>query len=91
MSCYAVSVVMGVQSKPSRSQTQRIAEAVADAEGVDVVTLDPPLFEVLDGDLLDGLIRSNELSETDATLHVSFEYHGYTVQVAADGRVSVEQ
>lgn len=82
---------MGVQSKPPTSPTQRIAEAVADAEGVDPVALDPPLFDVLDGDLLDGLIRSNEQSETDASLNVSFEYHGYTVQVAADGRVSVHQ
>lgn len=82
---------MGVQSKPSRSPTQRIAEAVADAEGVDPVALDPPLFDVLDGDRLDGLIRSNERSETDPTLRVSFEYHGYTVQVAADGRVTLDQ
>ena len=79
------------QSKPSTSPTQRVAEAVADAEGVEPVALDPPLFDVLDGDRLDGLIRSNERSETDATLHVSFEYHGYTVQIAADGRVTLDQ
>lgn len=81
---------MSVDPKPS-SPTQRIAEAVADAEGVDPVALDPPLFEVLDGDLLNDLIRSNERNCADETLHVSFEYLDYTVQVAAGGRVSLDE
>jgi len=81
---------MSVDTKGVWDTTQRIVEAVADSEGVEPVDLDPPLFDVLDGDLLNALVQSNERSDATDSLELSFTYHGYHVYVEAGGTVTVE-
>ncbi|NHN43316.1 hypothetical protein G9C85_16990 [Halorubellus sp. JP-L1] len=81
---------MSVDSKGLGDTTQRIVQAVADEEGVEPVDLDPPLYDVLDGDLLNALVESNERSDATDSLELSFTYHGYDVHVEAGGSVHVE-
>jgi hypothetical protein len=80
---------VSVEPKTRGEPTQRIVEVVAEREGVDAVDLDPPLFEVLDGDLLNSLLESNANSGQGASLELSFEYQGYDVHVSAGGSVRV--
>lgn len=82
---------MSVETRTWAEPTQRIVQAIADAEGVEPVDLDPPLFDVLDGDLLNALVSSNETNADDPSLEMTFEYLGYTVYVAAGGTVSVSK
>lgn len=82
---------MSVETRTWAEPTQRIVQAIADAEGVEPVDLDPPLFDVLDGDLLNALVSSNETNADEPSLELSFEYFGYTVHVAAGGTVSVSK
>ena len=60
-----------------------IVEAIAEAEGVDVVDL-PPLGETLDTDALETLVSA----ERDVT--ITFEYAGYRVGVDSRGTVTIE-
>lgn len=62
--------------------SMRVIEAVADAKGVDPVTLDP-LYDVLDPDALDGLFSC------DVQGCVQFEYEGRRVTVYSDGEVAL--
>lgn len=61
----------------------RVAEAVAEAKGVDALELDP-MYGVIDSDALDAAVRS-----MSAEGSVTFEYEGYVVTVSGDGRVDV--
>lgn len=61
----------------------RVVEAIANAAGADPLSLDPPLFEVVDMDALDRLVRQ------DACSHVEFEYDDHLVVVDGDGSISV--
>lgn len=61
----------------------RVAEALADAVGIDPVALEPPLNDVVDPEALDALVAS------DAEARVEFTYHGRCVTVRADGTVVV--
>ncbi|WP_256392814.1 HalOD1 output domain-containing protein [Natronoarchaeum rubrum] len=61
----------------------RIAEAVAEAKGVDTLDLDP-MYGVIDPDALDAAVRS-----MDAEGSVAFEYEGFSVTVTGDGRIDV--
>lgn len=75
---------------PERNPSERIVEAVADAEGVDPLEL-PPLYDAVDPDAVDSLfapqLRVGSVPSHDAA--VRFEYHGYVVRVAATGRISL--
>ena len=82
---------MSVATRQWAEPTQRIVQAIADEEGVEPGDLDPPLFDVLDGDLLNALVASNEENADHATLELAFEYLGYTVRVAAGGAVTVAE
>ncbi|WP_162991379.1 HalOD1 output domain-containing protein [Halostella salina] len=62
----------------------RIAERVAEADGVDPMAL-PPLAEVLDADLLERLLDS-----ADTSVSVGFEYHGHTVVVCGEGEIQLK-
>jgi hypothetical protein len=63
---------------PSRA----VVETVADAEGVDPVDLEPPLYEVIDAEALDRLFRGG-------AGEVTFEYAGYEVTVDSEARVAL--
>ena len=71
------------------SASERVIEAVADREGVDPMDLDVPLFESVDPDVLDLVVRSADGGTHRSTVRVSFSYYGYEVSVAADGSVDV--
>ena len=73
--------------------TQRIIEAVAAHEGVDVTAIEPPVYEplytVIDPEALDALFQTSSHSET--TARVILEYAGYEIVVHADGDVEVRE
>lgn len=63
-----------------------VVEAVAERDGVDASTLDPPLNTVVDGDALDSLFAGKG---EDANAVVEFSYRGYVVVIGGDGAVTV--
>ncbi|MFA9428081.1 HalOD1 output domain-containing protein [Natronorubrum sp. A-ect3] len=74
--------------------TQRITEAVAAHEGVDVTAIEPPAYEplytVIDPEALDALFRTSS-PHSETTARVILEYAGYEVVVHADGHVEVSE
>ncbi|QIO24471.1 HalOD1 output domain-containing protein [Haloarcula sp. JP-L23] len=62
----------------------QIVDAVAEAECVEPVTLDPPLAEVVDPDALETLIEDSATSN----LEIRFAYRGHDVDDS--GRVQVD-
>lgn len=64
-----------------------VLTAVADAEGVDPIDLDRPLYEAIDPDALDSLFRPDGTPRTDG--RVRFSYYGYEITVHADGRLEL--
>jgi len=69
---------------PNEQISIDVIEAIADATGTDPLTMDPPLYEVVDTDALDALY------ERGAVATVEFEYDGHSVTVDGDGTVTVE-
>jgi len=63
-----------------------IVDAVAEAESVEPVTLDPPLAEVVDPDAVEALVEDSKSSD----LEVRFVYRGHDVVVDDRGRVQVD-
>jgi hypothetical protein len=61
----------------------RIVTAVADELDVDPREM-TPLYETLDTDALDRLLR------TDASIEVVFEHDGHAIEVGSDGAVTVD-
>lgn len=63
-----------------------VVNAVADAEDVDPMNLDPPLGTVVDTDALNTLFP-----DTDQTRgQVTFRYSGYRVTVDSAGNVTLD-
>lgn len=67
-----------------------VVEAVAEAEGVDPIELQP-LYGTIDPDALDSIFHPQlrHDTETPPTGEVVFVYHGYEVSVTASGRVTL--
>ena len=63
--------------------TEAIVGAVADAEGVSPLELQP-LARVVDPDAL------NALFEGGGDVRLEFEYRGFSVRVSGDGQVTLE-
>jgi len=61
-----------------------IVEAVADATDADPVTMNPPLYEVIDLEAVDKLIGG------EGILRVEFQYRGHSVSLWPDGTVAVD-
>ena len=70
-------------SEEIRSASEAVLSEVAKQEGVQPEELNPPLFEVVDPDALDGLFKGD-------TGRVSFEYHGYLVTVDHQANVNLQ-
>lgn len=71
--------------------SERVVDAVAEAEDVDPIELDP-LYAAVDPDALDAVIRSQRegpITPRTSTL-VRFDYQGYHVTVTGDGAVDVD-
>jgi len=64
----------------------QIVDAVAEAEGVEPVTLDPQLAEVVDPDAVTRLVEDS----TTSALDVRFAYRGHDVVIDNSGRVQVD-
>lgn len=71
-------------TKPS----MRVIERVADAEGVDPWTLDPPLCDAIDPVALDQVI-AGIADGSSSCGRVSFQYYGYDLSVDSDGNVDL--
>lgn len=65
-----------------------VVEAVADASGRDPTALGP-IYETIDPDALDKLIRSKRERRPAGDVSVSLTYVGYDVTVRGDGSVVV--
>ena len=61
-----------------------VLAAVARQTGVDVADLEAPLYEAIDPDALDRLLRHG------ADVTVTFEYNGHRVSIDGDGAVAVD-
>lgn len=81
---------MSVEATKPADLTHRILSTIANEEGVDPIHLDPPLYDVIDGGLLDALLESNRDCDDEQTLRVEFTYHEYDVVVESDGTFSVD-
>ena len=64
----------------------QIVDAVAEVEGVEPITLDPPLAEVVDPDAVEALVEDSTASD----LEVRFVYRGHDVVVDASGHVQID-
>lgn len=64
--------------------SSRIVEAVATAGDEDPLALEPRLYDVVDVEALDRLVRA------DAPVAVEFEYGDHVVEVRGDGSVAVD-
>lgn len=73
-------------SQPSLSVA--VVQAVADAEGVEPLAVDPPLGRVIDAAALDTLFVPTDDS-TPADGSVTFRYAGYEVVVDHAGAVTL--
>ncbi|MDS0474488.1 hypothetical protein NDO75_05750 [Natrinema sp. 1APR25-10V2] len=67
----------------------RVVRAVAEADGVDPVDLQPPLNDVVNASALDRLFEPPGNGAVRRG-RVSFDYRGYDVTVHSSGRVSLE-
>lgn len=72
-----------IVSERTPSPSEAVLYELAALEGVQPEELNPPLFDVVDPDALDGLF-------TGTTGTVSFEYHGYSVTVDSSANVTLE-
>lgn len=73
---------------PTTDICTSIAMRVADEVGVPPEELRPPLYELVDPDALEALLRSDGNRTFEGS--IVFDAYGCTVTVAGDGRVTVE-
>lgn len=72
----------------AESISLEIIEKVAERDGTEPATLQPPLHAVVDTDALDALFRSTS-GTSRAAGTVEFRYRGYTIRVDASGAVEI--
>ena len=65
-----------------------VIEVTADASGRDATVLEP-LFESVDPDALDRLVRGNGVGPNERMRMVSFSFAGHTVAVRSNGIVEL--
>ena len=70
----------------TESVTHEVIKAVSRYEGVDPVSLTPPLFDVVDSDALDALFADRNLG---GGLACTFTYRGHRIEVESSGAVTV--
>lgn len=72
--------------------TTTVIEAIAAAEGVDVVAIrDPPLYDVVDIAAIEAGCFGSAVTgkRRDPEGVVEFQYYGYRVRISSDGWVTV--
>jgi len=70
-----------------QSVTVRIIQAVASVADVDALSLQPRLYDVIDPDALERLIRGGH---PESVVEVSFEFGPYLVTVTNDSTLRVQ-
>lgn len=76
-------------AKQDRSPSLAVIEKVAAREGVDPMDLDESLFEAIDPDALDELVRSSPDGNPASDFSITFPFHGYEITVSSDGAVQL--
>ncbi|WP_436925373.1 HalOD1 output domain-containing protein [Halosimplex amylolyticum] len=61
-----------------------VIETIANVTDADPLTMEPPLYDVVDTDALDSLYQNG------AEASVEFEYNGYTIAIDGDRTVTVD-
>lgn len=72
----------------SDSVTETVVDAVADLEGVSPTSLDP-LYDTIDPDALDSIVRSAVSRPSPGEVAVTVRYEGYAVTVHGYGVVEI--
>jgi len=78
-------------SGASNSVSWAIIETVAEAEGVDPIELEPPLYEKIDPDALNQLLQPTTARKSTSVDCLTFTYSGYEVTVYSDNRVTIQK
>lgn len=81
--------MINVLTNPASSPSQAVIDAVASREGVEPVNLEPPLYDAIDPDALDALVKLTAPGPEQAPIAIEFPYHGYEVHVCSAGGVTV--
>lgn len=68
-----------------------VIDAVADHEGIDPMTLEPPLYEAIDPDAIDSLFPRDANGRSPSSGRLSFSYNDYRITVTSDGDVQVTE
>lgn len=75
----------------SNSVSFDVIAAVADAEGVDPMEIEPPeyeaLYDVINPEALDSLFAPRENGTSRGTGRVEFRFCGYDIVITSDGEV----
>ena len=71
------------------SASERVVQAVAARTGVDPLDLEVPLYESIDPDVLDLVVRTAPGGPDRSSVRVEFTYEGLDVTVTADGSIDV--
>lgn len=66
--------------------SQKVVEAIAEAEETEPIELTPPLYEVIDLETLENLLTNNQ-----TLAKVVFNYNSCEVTVFSDGYISVKK
>lgn len=67
-----------------RPPSQRVVEAVAAEQETSAIGFEPPLYEVIDPEALDSLVRAGT-----EDLRIQFRYQDVSVVVTGSGRVDI--
>ena len=85
----------GEHAETTRPPSQRIIEAVAQAEQIEPTDVCPPayasLHDVIDPEALDALFASKHTGEPRPGGTLSFTFCGYDVFIDSNGVVSLEE
>lgn len=73
------------QAPPSQS----VVRIVAERKGVAPEELSVPLFDAVDPEALDTIVRSTRAGRNRSPVRITFSYYGYDVEVSSDGSVTV--
>lgn len=74
-----------------RSASETIIETIAARKGVEPDDLDVPLFEAIDPEALDRLVRHESAEQSRTPLLIGFRYAGYDVKVTSKGQVRISE
>jgi len=75
---------------PDEQPSTAVTEAVAEVRDRDQDEL-PPLYDTIDGDRLDDVVRSDEPLQAGEPIRVRFRYAGCEITVTSHGAITVSE